>query len=308
MGTTSTSTDDDTRRAALFAGEVRQLPAGPAAQAFRDHAWTLVVDAFSGMDPHVAQDAMPVEDFVAVLAVLKPAFVHDARSKVLLGDLLEEAGCDRSQTYFDLPKLRVVTHSGYLTSGLGYAYLAHRDVWYAAPPCQVNWWMPLTPVQRESTLAFHPQFWERPVPNGSERFDPYVWNATGRANAAAHVTSDTRGHPHAADGIDLADDVRLLPAPGESLVFSAAQLHSTVPNTSGRTRFSVDFRTVALSDLRARAGARLVDTATTGTTLRDYLRADDFSPVPADLVEAYDTGSDHRGVLVYEGSSVPAAG
>ena len=298
---------DEERRASLYRGTIHQLPVYPAAQAFRDHAWDLVTQAFSGYDPHEAQDQMSREDFVAILAVLKPAFVHDARSKVLLGDLLEEAGCDRSSTYFDLPKLRVVTHSGYLTSGLGYAYLAHRDVWYAAPPCQNNWWMPLTPVERESTLAYHPQFWEVPVPNGSDRFDPYLWNATGRAEAAKHIDKDTRNHPHATPDLDLDADLRLLPAPAQSLVFSAAQLHSTVPNTSGRTRFSVDFRSVALSDLVERRGPLLVDTHSTGTTLRDFVRADDLSPVPDDVIAMYDVGSAHEGALVFDASAAAAS-
>lgn len=295
---TSPMSDDD-RRADLFAGTVHHLPAGPAATRFRDHCWSLVVEAFGDVEPHQAQDVMPVEDFVAVLAVLKPAFVHDPQSKRLLAALLEETGCDPAATYFDLPKLRVVSHSGYLTSGLGYAYLAHRDVWYAAPSCQVNWWSPLTEIQRESSLAFHPEFWERPVPNGSERFDPYIWNATGRADAATYITNDTRNHPHVTADLGAVQDVRVIPAPGELLAFSAAQLHSTVPNTSGRTRFSVDFRTVAHADLVARTGARLVDTGSTGTTLRDFLRCDDLRPVPEDIVTEYDRGSSHEGALVF---------
>ena len=91
----------------------------------------------------------------------------------------------------------------------------------------------------------------------------------------------------------------MLPAPGELLAFSAAQLHSTVPNTSGRTRFSVDFRTVAHADLVAHAGARLVDTNSTGTTLRDFLRCDDLSHVPEQIVAEYDRGSSHEGALVF---------
>jgi hypothetical protein len=299
---------DDRGRARVFAGEVLHVPARPAAEAFRAHAWAMVEAAFAPCEPHAAQHELSIEAYVSVLARLKPDFCHDPVNKQLLGAMLVEAGCDPETTYFDLPKLRVVTSDGYLTSGLGYAYRPHRDTWYAAPASQVNWWTPLTPVQPNSTLAFHPQWWETPVANDSDGFDAYAWNSGGRANAAQFITSDTRNHPQAPLAFDPAVDTVVLPAPGESVVFSAAHLHSTVPNTSGRTRFSVDFRTISLSDLARGRGARLVDTASTGTTLRDFLRVADHAPVPMPLVRRYDVGSAHQGALVYTPTRVPAQG
>ena len=53
----------------------------------------------------------------------------------------------------------------------------------------------------------------------------------------------------------------ILPAPGEVLLFSGAQLHASTPNTSGLARYSVDFRTVYVPDLLAGRGAPLVDVA-----------------------------------------------
>ena len=69
--------------------------------------------------------------------------------------------------------------------------------------------------------------------------------------------------------------------PGGIIIFSAAQMHSTVPNTSGHTRYSIDFRTVNRDDVAERRGAPNVDSACTGTTMRDYLRATDLAHVPA---------------------------
>ena len=77
--------------------------------------------------------------------------------------------------------------------------------------------------------------------------------------------------------------------PGAILLFSAAQLHSTVPNTSGRTRFSIDFRTVNLADGVSNHGARNIDSECTGTTMRDYLRSADLEHLPEDLIARYDT-------------------
>ena len=60
-------------------------------------------------------------------------------------------------------------------------------------------------------------------------------------------------------------------------------------NTSGRTRFSIDFRTKHLGALPSGRRAPNIDSQWTGTTLRDFLRASDRSPFPADVVERFDT-------------------
>ena len=69
----------------------------------------------------------------------------------------------------------------------------------------------------------------------------------------------------------------VLPAPGQVLLFSGAQLHESIPNTSGRARFSVDFRTVYAPDLMAGRGAPLVDVHCTGTAIRDFINVADES-------------------------------
>ena len=92
--------------------------------------------------------------------------------------------------------------------------------------------------------------------------------------------------------------------PASTLMFSGAHLHSTVPNTSGRTRFSIDFRTINLSDLVNRVGAVEIDDGSTGTTARDFLRLTDRSQLPEDVVALYDVGSTHSGPLVFDPSVV----
>ena len=79
---------------------------------------------------------------------------------------------------------------------------------------------------------------------------------------------------------------------GGALLFSAAQLHSTVPNTCGVTRFSIDFRTVHLDDVRSKSGVPNIDSAATGTTLRDYIRAKDHAHLPDDAVALHFDGTE----------------
>lgn len=290
---------DAQRRQRLYAGDVLFYVPRASTQAFCDFAWELIVDAFGSVDPFDAQSVLPVEQFVEILGVLKPRFTHHPRAKELLRDLLEDFGCDVSATYFDVPKLRVAAHSGYLTAGLGYAYKAHRDVWYSCPPCQLNWWMPISEITAESGLAFHRAFFETKVPNNSADFDAYEWNAAGRKDAAKFINDDPRPHPHATSAKDLESEV-IVGGPGSTIIFSASNLHATVPNTSGRTRFSVDFRTVHRDDILGHVGAPVVDSESTGTTLRDFMNATTHEKFTEDVVAEYETGPQRDGVLVFE--------
>jgi ectoine hydroxylase-related dioxygenase (phytanoyl-CoA dioxygenase family) len=94
----------------------------------------------------------------------------------------------------------------------------------------------------------------------------------------------------------------LVVPPGGIIVFSGAHLHSSVPNTSGYTRFSIDFRTVNTGDLKNRLGAPNLDSECTGTTMRDYLNCLDLSRISEDIVEMYDSEQPANGVLIYEPS------
>ena len=295
---------DDERRHALYEGTLFFLTPRPATKALCDFASGMISDAFGSVDPLEAQDVLPVEEFARIIGPMKTAFTHEPRSKSLIAAMLVELGCDPDETYFDIPRLRVVSHSNYLTAGVGYAYQPHRDIWYAAPPCQLNWWLPINSIGSASALAFHPQWWSRPVPNSSAGFDTYEWNATGRAEAAKHVKTDTRNHPVPTEEIDLSDDIRIVGQPGSLLIFSGAQLHSTVPNTSGRTRYSIDFRTINLRDLRDRVGAIEIDDSSTGTTARDFLRISDLTGLPEEVIAMYDVGSTHAGPLVFDPSTI----
>jgi hypothetical protein len=279
---------DEQRRDLLYRGEVFVYSAAPAATALVTFARELIADAFGALDPETAQFEMDVEDFAKLLAELKPRFIHHPRCKELLPAVMEERGCDPSATYFDVPRLRTSTSHDYLVSGISYAFHPHRDCWYSAPFCQVNWWIPVYGVVPENVMAFHPRYFDQPVANGSARYDYAEWNRVNRQSAAGHVRSDTREQPRPEEPIELEPQVRVVPEPGGVLMFSGAQLHSTVPNTSGRTRFSIDFRTVHLDDVRGHRGAPNVDAACTGTTLRDFVRCNDLSGMPDELAVDYE--------------------
>lgn len=281
---------DDARRRALYGGDIFVHTASPAIRRLVAFTRGMVEDAFGHLDPETAQYDMDVESYAAVLAKLKPAFIHHPESKRHLRDVLVEHGCDPELTYFDVPRLRTSTSDDYLTTGIAYAFHPHRDTWYSAPMMQLNWWLPVYEVSADNVVAFHPAYFDQGISNGSERYNYYEWNRDSRVIAASQIGTDSREQPRPEEPIDLDPQIRPVPPVGGMMVFSGAQLHSSVPNRSGRTRISIDFRTVHRADVEARTGAPNVDSHSTGTTMRDYLRVSDLERLPAGTIAPYDEG------------------
>lgn len=292
--------DDAERRRQIYAGRVMLFTACDTGLKIVTHTRGMLEGAFAGVDPCLAQYAMPVEEFAAILTQLKPQFIHHRVSWRAIADMLIEIGCDPEQTYLDVPRLRISTSDGYLTSGVAYAHHPHRDTWWSSPLQQVNWWMPIYEFTSESGMTFHPKYWSRGVVNDSSLFDYYDWNTNQRKNAAQHVKSDTRWQPHALEELELQPEVRLVFRPGGAMAFSGAQLHSTVANTSGRTRYSVDFRTVDIADVVEGRGAPNVDSAPSGTSLRDFMRISDGARVSDDVASRFDTRVVDRSAMVFQ--------
>lgn len=284
-----TPINDDDRRKLIYQGQLFVYSPIPSSLAFCALAQEMIRDAFGSLDPETAQYHMPAEEYAAILAELKPKFIHHPKSKDCIQGILRELSCDLSKTYFDVPRMRTATSDKYLTAGIAYAFHPHRDTWYSAPFNQVNWWIPIFPIVPENAMAFHPSYYSHAVRNGSAGYNYYDWNRDSRKTAAQHIKTDTRKQPRPEEPMELDPQIRLIPPPGGIIIFSAAQMHSTVPNTSGRTRFSIDFRTVQIDDVLAKRGAPNVDSACTGTTMRDYLRGTDLAHVPEEVCSMYET-------------------
>lgn len=288
--------DDEARREQLFQGQLFVFSPRPSVAALCKFAREMTEAAFAPLDPREAQHSLKVEEFVAILADLKPKFINHPESKRLIRAILQDFGCELENTYFDVPKLRTATDGGYLTNGIAYAFPPHRDTWYSGPHCQLNWWLPVYDIVSENSMAFHPLHWSRPVRNQSRVHDYDKWNKVDRKAAAQHIKTDTRDHPRLEEDIEQESQLRIVCPVGGMILFSGAHLHSSVPNTSGVTRVSIDFRTVHMDDLRERRGAANVDCEAKGTTLVDYYRADDFSRLP----EEYATGYNEKPAFVPE--------
>jgi hypothetical protein len=295
-----TQMNDEERRRHLYQGHLFVFSASKHTQELCRFAYELAREAFSPYDPREAQNYIPVEKYVEILAILKPTFIHHPTCKELIRGILGDFGCDTDKTYFDVPRLRTMTDGTYLTAGLAYAFHPHRDTWFSAPPCQLNWWIPISSLRRDNTIAFHPRYCHMPVRNSSRDYNYYKWNKESRREAAKQIRTETRKQPQAEEPIELEPQIRVVCQAGGIILFSGAYMHSTVPNTSGTTRLSIDYRTVHIDDVVAKAGASNLDSECTGTTLRDFLRGSDFIRLPEDLAILYDGQAPVDGELVFK--------
>jgi Phytanoyl-CoA dioxygenase (PhyH) len=269
-------------RRTLYAGHLVILTRLQALRDFVDYTREELTELFQPYDPeHVHEHIEPTE-MAKILSVWKPRYIHSDKSKKLVRAVIEEAGFSAEETHYDLPKPRTSFPLGHLNTGVAFAFPWHRDTWYSAPPQQINWWLPIFPVRDDNAMSFDLAGFDQAVPNTSDGFDYYQNNAS-RLTTATGVTREVQSRPGA---IDHKPDQELviLPAPGEVLLFSGNQLHASTPNTSGRARFSVDFRIVNVPDLLAGHGAALVDAHCTGTAIRDFVNVADESRFDEDTV------------------------
>ena len=291
---------EDVRRQRIFEGELFVFSSRSSIAALCEFAQELIEEAFGSRNAQEAHLNMEAEEYVRILARLKPKFVHHSRAKELLRGIFEDLGCDTGKTYFDVPRLKSVTPVGQQASGLTYGIHPHRDTWYSAPFCQINWWLPVYPIGVTSALAFHPRYWKQPVRNGSNQFNHYRWNKYARKSAADNFEDYLQNQPRPEEPIEVEPQLRPIPPVGGVIVFSGAQLHSAVPNRSGKTRFSIDFRTVHWDDVRTKNGAPNIDSAATGTSLRDFMKAKDFARLPQEMIALYDDEFEADGELIFQ--------
>jgi hypothetical protein len=294
----------DELRSQIYGGNLVILTRLQALADFVEYTRGELTELFSPHDPeHVHEDIDPHE-MARILGAWKPRFIHSDRSRKLVRAIISEAGFLAEQTHYDLPKPRTSFPVGHLTTGVAFAFPWHRDVWYAAPAQQVNWWLPIFPVREDNAMSFDLASFNRAVPNSSDTFDYYENNAS-RLTTATQVTRERQARPGALDHRP-GQELIILPAPGEVLLFSGAQLHTSIPNTSGRARFSVDFRTVDVSDLMAGRGAPLADVHCTGTAIRDFVNVADESGFDEEMVVKLFGAPPPDAMLVFDSPSEKA--
>jgi hypothetical protein len=271
---------------------------------FVEYTREQLTELFHPHDPEHAHEHYSPAEMAQMLGSWKPRFIHAERSKRLVCDIITAAGLPAEHTHYDVPKPRTSFPVGHLTTGVAFAFPWHRDVWYSAPAQQINWWLPIFPVREDNSMSFDLPSFDQSVPNSSDTFDYYRNNAQ-RLTTAKQVTKEQQARPGALNHKPVHDLV-VLPPLGSVLLFSGAQLHSSIPNTSGLARYSVDFRTVDTRDLMVGQGAPLVDVNCTGTAVRDFHSVADGSSFDEETVTRLFGAPPADAMLVFD--PVPAGG
>ena len=114
--------NDAGRRQRLYAGQLFVISPRPATIALCEFAKSMIREAFGSVDPLAAQYQMPVEQYVAIVSPIEAKVYSPPGNKKAPAQLVADCGCDLNETYVDVPRLRMVTSHGYLTSGVGYAH------------------------------------------------------------------------------------------------------------------------------------------------------------------------------------------
>lgn len=299
---------DAALRERVYAGDVVVRTHVPEIAAFAEFTKDLVTEAFAPHDPLTIQQARSHSELADLLIEFKPRFIHHPESKEHVRRITTALGAVPEDLYADVPKLRTAFPTGHLNTGIAYAFQAHRDTWYAAPPQQLNWWMPIWPVAENNAMEFYPRYFGKVRENNSGDYNYYVANAWRGHIKDFSGGKDTRVHPAPVSPLGPEEPVlRVLPPVGGIMIFSGDQLHATTPNSSGVARYSVDFRTVHAPDVRRGVGAPRADVACQGTSLRDFHRVTDGAALTDEDVARYDTdGAVAEGLSVYTPAGTPS--
>ncbi len=273
---------DDALREAIYTGKLIVLTRLQAVSDLVDYTRDQLIELFRPYDPEHAHEFIEPAEMAKLLGEWKPRWIHADRSKQLVRDIIAQAGLPAEFTHYDVPRPRTSFPVGHLTTGVAFAFPWHRDSWYSAPAQQLNWWLPIFPIREDNSVAFDMSGFGRAVPNSSGTFD-YYRNNTHRLSTARQVGREEQSRPGAINH-KAPQELIVLPSPGSVLLFAGAQLHTSIPNTSGLARYSVDFRTVDARDLVAGRSAPVVDAHCTGTAVRDFRNIADGSAFDEDLV------------------------
>jgi hypothetical protein len=268
--------DNAAVRRALYSGTIFQLAATPESRSLVAAATEQLAAEFGdGGSIREAQFRLSGDEFFQRAGRVRKMLYTEPRFHEALRRVVASCGFNERRTAFDPIRVRVVAHAGHANPRAAAVYYAHRDTWYANPQSHITWWIPLHDVQAEETFVFYSDFFARPVPNNSEEFDYTRWMQGGRDLKIGWQNPDagaTARYPGLLGPVDGGTTVSVTCRQAEILLFAGAHFHQTLSQTTGRTRFSLDFRTVDLDDHAAGLGAPNVDNRSTGSALPDYVQ------------------------------------
>lgn len=260
-------------RKALYRGELFKGAPTDASEQLVAEVHRLLAFELGCSDPRRAHEELSAEEFFRGIGrVRKQLFVerhyHDRVSEVIAA-----LGFDPEEVAFDPLRLRSIVHRGHENPRAAPVYYPHRDTWYAHEQGIIAWWIPLHDLEAHETFVFEPDKFDQPVENDSARFVYEAWVEEGWDLKIGWQDMDagTKAEYPAAR-LSSGHEEGFACRRAENLLFSGAQFHRTLPQATGLTRYSMDFRILHLPDHAAGLGAPNVDNQSRGAALVDYVR------------------------------------
>ncbi len=244
----------------VFRGEIARFQSLNAMLEIVEFARAFVCDALETDKPWDIHRQHPVAHLAELLAKAQRLYNLSSEARRGWRALFEEVGLDTIDTARDRLVLRFQPPTSVLDADahLSTATLGiHRDTWASNLYAQMNWWGPVFPVAADRTMGLFPNYWELPVSNDSATFDMVGLLARRREQPASIELSDMTPRPDA--HVDLGTPVPVIIPPGDVIAFSGQHLHFGIPNSSDKTRISLDTRTIRRSDHTAARGAPNID-------------------------------------------------
>lgn len=232
----------------IYAGSLSVLQSSDSSKRLADHALKCIISAFGEFPVLSVDDKDSVMRFAEAAAVAKNKFTNDPYTHELLEIHIHNRyfAFSNHRLLYDVPRLRIVPNTRFLSSGVSYNYLPHRDTWYGSNQGQINHWISVKNVTQHSTFYIAPNLFQVFLKNTSETFDLDKWDNQYRKSALDNIEEEKRPHPKYLGEIREEDCLKfVLPAASE-IVFSAQHLHGSAPNTTYETRISIDFRVLFL--------------------------------------------------------------
>lgn len=259
-------------RERVYRGELLVFRRLAAMGALAERARVMAGAAFAPVAPQQAERTLPAAEFLARAAALRRSFMRDPEVRAALRAVIEALGLDPAATYADRLILRLqpssAAHRGRRVRDLP----PHRDSWGSNVMAQVNLWGPVFPVDAGATLLIWPALFDRAMPNTSASWDLERLRAAPKRYPLL---------PECQAPLDAEAALPVVIKPGDLLCFSAAHLHASRPNRTGRTRLSIDTRIVDGGDVQAGRGAANVDGGAPRVAWEWFRRVTDGAPLPA---------------------------
>jgi hypothetical protein len=229
----------------IYKGGLIFCPPSDSSRELCGFATNIVESVFENKICEIMTDASTdIALFVEKATKCKSTFTNDKKTHELLKKLiLDRYKLNKNDPLlFDVPRLRIVPDSNFLSSGISYNYKPHRDTWYGAAQDQVNHWMTLANVTENSTFYIAPSYFNHPFINNSEIFDLDEWDTKHRKEAASNVSAENRPHPIPLEELDMRDRCNIVIPYGSEVVFSGHHVHGSAQNLTSNVRFSIDYR------------------------------------------------------------------